>query len=164
MRKAFESRKITKTLYGLIGGLGFLGQITAKDRAQYTGKTLAQKVQLTINIVSGRVFGFRAFATQTAFPQTINTNLDSYWNSYTKTGAAGVAYSIIGGIASKWTHGKVRFPMRAKIGRAAGSLLGGAILGTLFDDPVSQNQFNYATLYNNSSGSITPMFKGTTYA
>jgi len=111
----------------IAGALVFFSQLTQKDRdaGAYTG-TMADKLRIFANNVTGRIIGFQPFSSHSnpAFTQTLN--LDGAFNRFSGIGLAGLIYGMIP---------IKQLPHKGKVKTLSRRILTAGILGGIFDAP-----------------------------
>ena len=136
--------------------VAFISQLTQKDRqtlgASFSDASKGTQAKILINIIGGRMFGvtiFKKLSDGTVLPTAPQTiNFDNIINDWTKLGAYGIIYKMVGGVINKVTtkYGLgSNIPHTAKIGSLAKGVLGGGLLGSIFDAPANGSSPNTGT-------------------
>lgn len=160
-------RKFTAGISSVAGAISFLGQLTSKDRGSYIG-THMQKGQTLANNLLGRLFDWNPFPSVAQFhPLPNGVNTANLWNNnpYVQTGASligvNIAVGVVNSLLSRLPYGskfRIKIPMGRKLATIGSAMLGGGILGALFDGPTNPtNQYVPQTSYN--LGTAKPMLQ-----
>lgn len=126
--------------------VAFVSQLTLKDRqtlgTTFSSASTSTQAKILFNIISGRTFGvtlFKKLSDGTVLPTAPQTiNFDNLINDWTKMGAFGIAYKIVGGVVNKFTTRAgfgAMIPHTSKIGSLAKGAFGGGLVGSIFDAP-----------------------------
>ena len=149
--------------------VAFVSQLTLKDRTAlgigFTSATTGNQVKILVNIMLGRIFGTQPFKSQSVAGVVQTINFDNIINDWTKLGAYGIGYKLVGGVINKFSAraglGGNLIPHTAKIGSLAKGSFAGGLLGSIFDAPENNNMLGSSPSTTSQLSVGTPVLKVT---